>query len=116
MEDLYVCVCVQFEVLVSDAGSPPLTNTARVLVNVTDINDETPMFIQDSYTVPVSEGVSASMDSFRLLTTLQYIDGDTLLENTESTFSILDVTSPTNPDVSSKSFAFYETILMHHSK
>lgn len=39
----------------TDGGSPSLSDVATVNVNVTDINDNTPVFSQDTYTAVISE-------------------------------------------------------------
>ena len=44
-----------FQVLVSDHGNPPLSSTAQVVINITDINDNSPYFEQDIYYISVSE-------------------------------------------------------------
>lgn len=45
----------RFLVLAIDGGSPPRTGTATVVVTVTDVNDERPLFSQDSYAFEVEE-------------------------------------------------------------
>ncbi|CAH1776950.1 unnamed protein product [Owenia fusiformis] len=40
-----------------DGGTPPLSNTANVKINVTDYNDEKPIFGQDVYSVTLREDV-----------------------------------------------------------
>lgn len=39
----------------TDGGTPSLSDVATVNINVTDINDNTPVFSQDTYTTVVSE-------------------------------------------------------------
>lgn len=39
----------------TDGGTPSLSDVAAVNINVTDINDNTPVFSQDTYTAVVSE-------------------------------------------------------------
>lgn len=39
----------------TDGGTPSLSDVATVNVNVTDINDNTPVFSQDTYTAVISE-------------------------------------------------------------
>ena len=39
----------------TDGGSPSLSDVATVSINVTDINDNAPVFSQDTYTAVVSE-------------------------------------------------------------
>ncbi|XP_061575005.1 protocadherin Fat 1a isoform X2 [Cololabis saira] len=40
-----------------DGGSPPLSDMATVNINVTDVNDNKPIFNQDVYTVVISEDI-----------------------------------------------------------
>ena len=42
-------------VLATDGGSPPLSNTAMVKINVTDANDNAPVFSMDRYRASVIE-------------------------------------------------------------
>ena len=42
-------------VTATDGGTPPLSNTAVVRFNVTDANDNPPIFTQPSYTASVRE-------------------------------------------------------------
>ena len=39
----------------TDRGMPPLSNTAVVKINVTDYNDNSPMFAQEQYVAQVRE-------------------------------------------------------------
>lgn len=39
----------------TDGGSPPLSDMATVNINLTDVNDNRPVFGQDAYTAVVSE-------------------------------------------------------------
>lgn len=39
----------------TDGGSPPLSDMATVNINLTDVNDNRPVFNQDAYTAVVSE-------------------------------------------------------------
>lgn len=39
----------------TDGGTPSLSDVATVNINITDINDNSPVFSQDSYTTVVSE-------------------------------------------------------------
>jgi protocadherin Fat 1/2/3 len=39
----------------TDGGTPSLSDMATVNINVTDINDNTPVFSQDTYTTVISE-------------------------------------------------------------
>ncbi|XP_028399940.1 protocadherin Fat 4-like isoform X2 [Dendronephthya gigantea] len=38
-----------------DGGQPSLSNYVHVIVNITDVNDEAPMFLQSSYTINIDE-------------------------------------------------------------
>ncbi|GAB1601646.1 protocadherin gamma-A3-like isoform X2 [Argonauta hians] len=46
---------IQFRVLAIDSGSPPLTGTATILLNILDINDEAPQFKRKHYKFHVKE-------------------------------------------------------------
>ena len=46
---------VHFLVYAIDAGHPAQTSTAEVSVQVIDVNDETPMFLDESYSFGVKE-------------------------------------------------------------
>lgn len=39
----------------TDGGTPSLSDVATVNINITDINDNTPVFSQDTYTTVISE-------------------------------------------------------------
>lgn len=39
----------------SDGGTPPLSAVTMVNINLTDINDNAPMFSRDAYSVSISE-------------------------------------------------------------
>lgn len=39
----------------TDGGTPSLSDVVTVNINVTDINDNTPVFSQDTYTAVISE-------------------------------------------------------------
>lgn len=41
----------------SDGGAPALTDLATVSINLTDVNDHSPVFSQDVYSTVVSEDV-----------------------------------------------------------
>lgn len=45
----------RFLVLAIDGGSPPRTGTATVVITVTDVNDERPIFSRDSFAFEVEE-------------------------------------------------------------
>ncbi|XP_074651233.1 protocadherin Fat 1-like [Tubulanus polymorphus] len=42
----------------TDKGSPPLTNSARININISDINDNSPIFTQKIYEINVKENVN----------------------------------------------------------
>ena len=44
-----------FEVIVRDHGNPPLSSTAMISVNITDVNDNPPHFEQEVYYITVPE-------------------------------------------------------------
>uniref|UniRef100_A0A2C9L126 Cadherin domain-containing protein n=1 Tax=Biomphalaria glabrata TaxID=6526 RepID=A0A2C9L126_BIOGL len=52
-------------VIATDRGTPPLTNTAIVVINITDINDNAPRFSQDAYSVHVLENVAPGTEIFK---------------------------------------------------
>ena len=72
------------EVRVTDLGNPPLTSTASVLVVVTDINDNAPVFQQESYSSAVAENEPAFIDVIPLSATDADID-----ENADIVFSVI---------------------------
>ena len=49
-----------FEVLATDGGDPALTGTARVVITVTDINDNPPLFSSSEYRESVPEDTAVS--------------------------------------------------------
>lgn len=44
------------EVQVSDGGDPLLSSTSRVLIDVTDVNDHSPVFLEQYYSIRVPAG------------------------------------------------------------
>ena len=72
--------------VVEDKGAEPLRNTSTVVVNITDLNDQAPIFSQPVYTVTLLENSSPGT-----ILAFQYSDGDTLLQNTESMVQIISV-------------------------
>lgn len=61
--DIFVIEALDYElsheyyitVEATDGGSPPLSDIATVNINLTDVNDNKPVFSQDVYTAVVSE-------------------------------------------------------------
>ena len=51
MAGYVLTVCAQ------DHGDPPLSNTAYVQINVTDVNDSPPLFAQSVYSAKIREDV-----------------------------------------------------------
>ena len=47
-----------FRVVAFDGGTPPLTGVINVLINVQDINDNAPVFPNDTYYVTVPEDMA----------------------------------------------------------
>lgn len=56
-----------FDVVAQDEGSPSLHSKTRVTVNVVDVNDNHPIFLQDSYRFSVSESLPP-LQPFGLIT------------------------------------------------
>jgi len=56
--DYETIIAYIFDVIVQDGGNPPLYNKAKITVNVIDINDNPPVFLQDIYQFSVSESLS----------------------------------------------------------
>ena len=50
-------IAYSFDVIVQDEGNPPLYSKTRVTVNVEDVNDNPPIFLQDVYQFSVSESL-----------------------------------------------------------
>ncbi|XP_076729999.1 protocadherin gamma-C5 isoform X21 [Maylandia zebra] len=73
------------EITATDSGSPPLTSKKSVLVTITDVNDNPPVFSQPSYNVYLKEnGVPGS-----ILYSISASDLD-FGENAKVSYSILD--------------------------
>ena len=72
--------------VVEDKGVQPLRNTSTVIINITDVNDQIPMFSQSVYTVPLLENTPPGT-----ILTFQYADGDTFDVNTNSALRITAV-------------------------
>lgn len=86
-------MCLKFEVVVEDKGTQPLTDIARVVVNLTDINDQQPFFEQPSLSIFVSEGLTPAPSQPHRLGFFHYNDKDTLPEHTRSHISVLSVSA-----------------------
>ncbi|XP_056455880.1 protocadherin gamma-C5-like [Gadus chalcogrammus] len=73
------------EITATDEGSPPLKSTKTIPVSITDVNDNTPIFSQPSYTVYIKEnGIAGS-----ILYSVSASDLD-LGDNAKLSYSILD--------------------------
>ena len=81
------------QVHVTDLGSPPLTSTTSVLVIVTDINDNAPIFQRESYTGSVAE----NQPEFFNVIPLSATDAD-IGENAEIIFSVVGGNYPFTVD------------------
>lgn len=55
-----------FYVLATDRGTPPLSSSVRVLVSVSDVNDNAPMFEQKFYNVSVLENTPRGTEVLRV--------------------------------------------------
>ena len=71
---------VNFQVVAFDAGSPPMSATATVIVTITDQNDEPPLFSQANYAFGVYENQAAGTEVGQVVA----MDGD--LEETGHSF------------------------------
>ena len=76
---LTCCFPIQFDVLVSDRGENSNSNRSTIMITITDVNDQVPVFPQSAYTVTVPEN-SGRMN----ILTLTYTDADTLPDHTRS--------------------------------
>nr|XP_004611303.1 unnamed protein product [Sorex araneus] len=81
-----------------DGGDPPLTGTTEIRIQVTDANDNGPVFSQDTYRVSLQENVPPGTSILRLVATDQD-EGP----NAEITYSFLNAPTSTslfrlNPD------------------
>ncbi|XP_061581310.1 protocadherin gamma-C5-like isoform X8 [Cololabis saira] len=75
----------KIEIIATDLGSPPLSNKKTINVNITDVNDNPPVFTQPKYVIYVKEnGVSGS-----ILYSVSANDLDSG-ENAKISYSILD--------------------------
>ncbi|XP_076467657.1 protocadherin Fat 1-like [Babylonia areolata] len=71
-------------ILARDHGSPPLTNTAVVSIDITDTNDNPPLFSQDTYIASISELAEVGMEVFKVMA----VDADSYA-NSVVTYSIV---------------------------
>lgn len=61
----------------TDGGSPPLSDMATVNINLTDVNDNGPVFSQDVYTAVVSE--DTELGKTVMAVTIYFLSHDTCL-------------------------------------
>ncbi len=54
-------------ILATDGGTPPLSNTAIVRINVTDANDNFPVFGMDVYHVQIAEDVKVGHNVLQVI-------------------------------------------------
>ncbi|XP_078678305.1 protocadherin Fat 4-like [Branchiostoma floridae x Branchiostoma belcheri] len=78
---------VTFVVVASDGGTPTLTGTTTVRVNVTDLNDNPPVFNPDFYSLELPYDSTST----EVLTTVSATDAD-ITTNSEIIFSLVDQT------------------------
>ena len=81
---------------VIDGGTPQLSSTAIVTIEVTDINDNSPMFEEDMYTVVIAEDTPLNS----VLLTVSASDTD-LGSNADVTYTINDITLPVTVNATS---------------
>ena len=79
--------------MAEDKGTQPLRNTTTVYVNVTDVNDIKPEFVQPGYTTTVDEGLLMEPPQVYSLeiANLRYTDGDSTEDFRRSHFDIVSV-------------------------
>ena len=65
--DYEAIIAYIFDVVAQDGGSPSLHSKTRVTVNVVDVNDNRPIFLQDAYKFSVSESLPP-LQPFGLIT------------------------------------------------
>ncbi|KAK6173109.1 hypothetical protein SNE40_016628 [Patella caerulea] len=56
-------------ILARDHGTPPLSNTAIININITDINDNKPRFSQTSYSISIREDMPANGEVMKIIAT-----------------------------------------------
>lgn len=54
----------------TDGGTPSLSDVVTVNINVTDVNDNTPIFSQDTYTAVVSEDADVEQSVITVRTSI----------------------------------------------
>ncbi|KAG9346575.1 hypothetical protein JZ751_006886 [Albula glossodonta] len=75
----------KIEIVATDHGTPPLSTLKVIAIDVLDVNDNPPVFSQDSYTVYLKENGTPGTLQFSVLAS----DPD-LSENAKISYSILD--------------------------
>ena len=73
-----------FNVLATDSGSPPEQSSVLVTINIQDINDNVPVFVNTPYTAAVSETAAVGTS----VLTVQAVDADHG-SNSEITYSLV---------------------------
>ena len=97
--DVYTAQLLDYEniqlynitVIATDTGSIPLSTTATVVINVTDINDNLPVFINLPYVASLNENINEPV----VLLSVDAIDNDSG-PNAEIIYSISTVHPPTD--------------------
>ena len=56
-----------FIIVATDEGNPPRSSTSRVLITVSDVNDEPPIFSQQQYVANISENLDAGRSVIQVL-------------------------------------------------
>ena len=56
-------------IIARDRGTPPQSSTAQLIVNVTDINDNKPIFSKAEYHILLSEGLPPEVTFFKFIAT-----------------------------------------------
>ena len=74
-----------FAVYAVDHGTPSLTGTALVVINVDDVNDEFPVFVRDRYEIVVDENQPEGTDVGSVFA----VDGDVASSNGAVRYSIV---------------------------